>query len=182
LLLTATAVWWVPSAPGDASPIRFSFRPIAFTLENSETSRRYAPETMAGGLALFDYDGDGDLDIYFANGADIRSLKKTSPKYWNRLFANDGAGNFTDVTEKAGVAGAGYDMGVAVADYDNDGDLDMFVAGVHIYTLHRCHREGGTQGARPRVRSAVGRGRGLAGCRQGWLAGFVRCQLFELEP
>jgi len=137
-----TALWRPWPTAADASPIRFSFRPIAFTLENSETARRYAPETMAGGLAVFDYDGDGDLDIYFTNGADIRSLKKTSPKYLNRLFANDGKGNFTDVTEKAGVAGAGYDMGVAVADYDNDGDLDMFVAGVHIYTLYRNNGDG----------------------------------------
>jgi len=143
LLLAAVTALWRPSpAPADGSSIRFAFRPIAFTLENSETSRRYAPETMAGGLALFDYDGDGDLDLYFTNGADIRSLKKSSPKYWNRLFANDGQGNFTDVTEKAGVAGAGYDMGVAVADYDNDGDLDMFVAGVHIYTLYRNNGDG----------------------------------------
>lgn len=142
VLVAAPAIWWAPGAPADTSPIRFSFRPIPFTLENSETSRRYAPETMAGGLALFDYDGDGDLDLYFANGADIRTLKKTSPKYWNRLFANDGAGNFTDVTEKAGVAGTGYDNGVAVADYDNDGDLDMFVAGVHIYTLYRNNGNG----------------------------------------
>lgn len=124
------------------SPIRFAFRPIPFTLENSETPRRHAPETMAGGLAVFDYDNDGDLDIYLTNGADIRTLKKTSPKYWSRLFANDGAGHFTDVTEKAGVAGSGFDNGVAVGDYDNDGDLDMFVAGVHRYTLYRNNGDG----------------------------------------
>jgi hypothetical protein len=92
---------------------------------------------MAGGIGVFDYDNDGDLDIYFANGADIYSLKKTGPKYWNRLLANDGNGRFADVTEKAGLAGIGYDTGVAVADYDNDGDQDLFLAGVHRYTLYR---------------------------------------------
>ncbi|MCW5980697.1 MAG: CRTAC1 family protein [Bryobacteraceae bacterium] len=132
----------VANAQNAASPIHFTFRSIPFTLDNSETPRRHAPETMAGGLAVFDYDGDGDLDIFFTNGADIRTLKKTSPKYFNRLFANDGKGNFTDVTEKAGVAGYGYDTGVAVADYDNDGDLDMFVAGVHRYTFYRNNGDG----------------------------------------
>jgi hypothetical protein len=120
-----------------AGPIHFAHRPLPFVLENSETPRRHAPETMAGGVAMFDYDGDGDLDLYFANGADISTLRKSSPRFWNRLYANDGDGRFTDVTEKAGVAGRGYDTGVAVADYDNDGDQDLFLGGVHSYTLYR---------------------------------------------
>ena len=124
------------------APIRFLFQPIPFVLENCETPRKYAPETMAGGVAVFDYDNDGDLDIYFANGADIRTLRKTDPKYRNRLFANDGKGNFSDVTDKAGLAGSGYDTGVAVADYDNDGDKDLFLAGVHRYTLFRNNGDG----------------------------------------
>ncbi len=96
---------------------------------------------MAGGVAAFDYDNDGKLDIFFANGADIRSLKKTDPKYRNRLFAGDGKGGFTDVTDAAGLAGSGYDVGVAVADYDNDGCQDLFVAGVYRNTLYHndCH-------------------------------------------
>ncbi len=68
-------------------------------------------------------------DIFFTNGADISSLKKTSTKYWNRLFHNNGDGTFTDVTEKAGLAGTGYDTGVAIGDYDNDGYEDIFVGG-----------------------------------------------------
>ena len=69
---------------------------------------------MPGGVAVFDYNGDGRPDIFFTNGANIATLKKDSPKYRNRLFRNDGNGVFTDVTDAAGLAGSGYDMGVAV--------------------------------------------------------------------
>ena len=127
-------------APAFQSPIHFAYQPIAFTLETSETPERHAPETMAGGVAIFDYNNDGALDIFFTNGADIRTLKKNSPKYFNRLFSNDGKGHFTDVTEKAGLAGDGYDMGAAVCDYDNDGYKDLFVAGVH--GNHLYHNNG----------------------------------------
>lgn len=97
---------------------------------------------MAGGVAIFDFNNDGKLDIFFANGADIKTLKKDSPKYSNRLFENDGKGHFTDVTEKAGLAGTGYDIGVAVADYDNDGYEDLFVAGVYRNTLYHNNGNG----------------------------------------
>src|SRR5205807_702941 len=101
-----------------SSPIHFSFRPIAFALDSNETPQRHAPETMAGGVAVFDYDRDGNLDIFFTNGADITTLKKDSPRYWNRLFHNNGNGTFTDVTEKSGLKGTGFDVGVAIGDYD----------------------------------------------------------------
>ena len=97
---------------------------------------------MAGGVAVFDYDNTGNLDIFFTNGADIADLKKKSPKYWNRLFRNNGDGTFTDVTEKAGLGGTGYDDAVAVGDYDNDGYEDLFVAGVHRNTLYHNNRDG----------------------------------------
>ncbi|MBS1873010.1 MAG: CRTAC1 family protein [Acidobacteria bacterium] len=97
---------------------------------------------MAGGVAVFDYNNDGYLDIFFVNGADIRTLKKDSPKYSNRLFANDGKGGFTDVTAKAGLVGTGYDNGVAIGDYDNDGCKDIFVGGVHRNTLYHNNCNG----------------------------------------
>lgn len=123
-------------------PIRFSFQAIGFQLESSETPERHAPETMAGGVAILDFDNDGDLDIFFTNGADIRTLQKDSAKYSNRLFANDGKGNFTDVTAKAGLAGAGYDVGAAVGDFDNDGFKDIFVGGIRHNTLYRNNGDG----------------------------------------
>src|SRR5215475_4774069 len=130
-----------PQTPDPApSPIRFAFKPIDFKLDSDETPERHAPETMAGGVAVFDYNNDGKLDIFFANGADIHSLIKTSPKYSNRLFENDGKGNFKDVTEKAGLTGVGFSNGVAVGDYDNDGHLDLFVGGV--YANHLYHNNG----------------------------------------
>jgi len=126
----------------DSSPIRFAYRPIDFRLDSDESPERHAPETMAGGVAVFDYNNDGKLDIFFANGADIQTLHKSSPKYSNRLFENDGKGNFKDVTEKAGLAGTGYDVGVAIGDYDNDGYEDIFVAGVYRNTLYHNNGDG----------------------------------------
>ena len=110
---------------------------LSFVLENNPTDRKHMIETMPGGIAVFDYDGDGRPDIYFTNGAAIPSLEKTSPKYWNRLYRNEGNWKFRDVTAEAGVAGAGYSMGAAVGDYDNDGRPDLFVAGVNRNTLYR---------------------------------------------
>jgi hypothetical protein len=110
---------------------------IDFVLENNPTDRKHMIETMPGGIAVLDFDGDGRPDIYFTNGASIPSLEKTSPKYWNRLYRNEGAMKFRDVTEQAGLAGGGYSMGAAVADYDNDGLPDLFVAGVNRNLLYR---------------------------------------------
>jgi enediyne biosynthesis protein E4 len=103
---------------------------VHYITQNSPTPNKNQIETMVAGVALLDYDGDGYLDIYLVNGAAIPSLQKETPAYWNRLFHNNHDGTFTDVTEKAGVAGAGYGMGVAVGDYDNDGRPDLFVANV----------------------------------------------------
>lgn len=125
-----------------ASPIRFDLQHLPFRLDSNETQSRNAPETMAGGVAVFDYNGDGKPDIFFANGADLSRIKKTGPQYFDRLFRNNGDGTFTDVTEQAGVAGHGFDIGVAVGDYDNDGHPDLFVAGVHGNTLYHNNGNG----------------------------------------
>ncbi len=107
---------------------------VHFQYMASHTAKHYLPETMGAGVALFDYDNDGRLDIFFVNGAPINDPtpkgtvpQKTGPKYWNRLYHQKSDGTFEDVTEKAGLQGAGYDMGVAVGDYDNDGYEDLYV-------------------------------------------------------
>ena len=89
---------------------------------------------MTGGVAMFDFDGDGWLDLYFVNGAELKDPMKagqvpdkSAPQFWNRLYRNRRDGTFEDVTEKAGVRGYGYGMGAAVGDYDNDGRPDLYV-------------------------------------------------------
>ena len=115
---------------------------LRFTADSCPTPNKNLPETMLAGVALLDYDNDGYLDIYFVNGAAIPSLRKESPKYWNRLFHNNHDGTFTDVTEKAGVQGEGYGMGVAIGDYDNDGWPDIFLANVTKNQLFHNNHDG----------------------------------------
>lgn len=116
---------------------------VHFLHQAVHSSRKYLLETMGSGVALFDYDNDGRLDLYLVNGAPFGDFvpkgsipQKTSPEYWNRLYHQNPDGTFDDVTEKAGLAGVGYGMGVAVADYDNDGYEDLYVTsfgGNHLY-------------------------------------------------
>ncbi len=147
LLLVAALSASAFCQPLSPSPIRF--RDVAraagvrFVMQNHPTPQKNLIETMAGGVAAFDYDGDGRTDIFFTNGASIPELEKDSPKYWNRLFRNLGGMKFQDVTQEAGVAGAGYSMGAAAADYDNDGDTDLFVTGVYRNILYRNRGDGG---------------------------------------
>jgi len=115
---------------------------IGFVLRNSISPKRYTFETMVGGVALFDYNNDGLLDIFFTNGAAIPSLEKKDPRYWNRLYRNNGDGTFTDVTEKAGLQGIGYSMGAAAADYDNDGFVDLYVTGLNRNQLFHNNGDG----------------------------------------
>jgi len=116
---------------------------IHFVHQASPTTQKYLVETMGAGVAVFDCDGDGRLDIFFVNGARIDDPMpkgtlpiKDGPKYWNRLYHQKPDGTFEDVTEKSGLAGEGYGMGVAVGDYDNDGREDLYVTGFpsnHLY-------------------------------------------------
>ncbi len=115
---------------------------VPFVLRNAATPEKHQIETMPGGLALFDYDNDGLLDVYFLNGAPQPSLAKSGPEWWNRLYRNRGNWRFEDVTEKAGLAGEGYGMGVAAGDYDNDGWTDLLVTSVHFSRLYRNRGDG----------------------------------------
>ena len=108
---------------------------LVFHHQNSKTSRKYLPETMAAGVAILDVDNDGWMDVFFVNGArltvphaDGKEPHKSATEFWNRLFRNNTDGTFSDVTVEYGVQGRGYGMGVAAGDYDNDGDADLFIA------------------------------------------------------
>ncbi|HET6168581.1 MAG TPA: CRTAC1 family protein [Terracidiphilus sp.] len=140
---------------------------LDFKLRNDARGRRYQVETLPGGLGVIDFDGDGWPDLFCTNGASLPSLIKSGPEYWNRLYKNNRDGTFTDVTVKAGLQGAGYSMGVAVGDYNNDGHEDLFVAGVHANTLYRNNGDG--------TFSDVTREAGLAGSgslgRPAWSVG-----------
>ena len=139
--MNAVRMWlaWALLAPA----VLPTFRDIAiasrvgFTNEASHTRQKYLPETMGGGVAIFDYNNDGRPDLFFVNGARLtdpmaagQRPDKSEPRYWDRLYRNNGDGTFTDVTEAAGVRGRYYGMGVAVADYDNDGNADLYVTGL----------------------------------------------------
>lgn len=115
---------------------------VKFELRNGATGQFRQPELMLGGVAAFDYNNDGCMDIFFTNGASMPSLQKDGPTYSNRLFRNNCDGTFTDVSDKAGVAGEGYSTGVAVADYDNDGWPDLYVTGVNRNILYHNRRDG----------------------------------------
>lgn len=115
---------------------------LDFVLRNGAQGRMYQVESMPGGLGVIDFDGDGWPDLFCTNGAELPSLKKNGQRFWNRLYKNNRDGTFTDVTQKAGLQGEGFSIGVAVGDYNNDGHEDIFVAGVHRNTLYRNNGDG----------------------------------------
>ena len=134
-----------PISKTDAQ-IRFEDRQLGsrinFVLNNSTTPDKPMIDSVLGGVAVLDFDQDGYLDVFFTNGARIPSLEKDDTSFHNRLYRNNHDGTFTDVTTHAGVMGAGYSMGVAVGDYDNDGYPDLFVAGVNRNILYHNNRDG----------------------------------------
>ncbi len=114
---------------------------IPFKHTDGSGGRYYIMETVSAGLALFDYDVDGDVDIYFLNGSPLPGKQaKVTPR--NALYRNDGHWKFTDVTGTAGIGDTGYGLGVAVADYDNDGDPDIYLNNYGPNVMYRNNGDG----------------------------------------
>jgi hypothetical protein len=114
---------------------------ITFRHTDGGNGKYYIVEYMSAGLALFDFDSDGDVDIYFLNGAPMPGTKLDYvPR--DALYRNDGNWKFTDVTDQAGVGDAEHGMGVAVGDYDNDGDPDIYVNNFGPNVLYRNNGDG----------------------------------------
>ena len=139
-----------PSAAGDSRPPPPGVPPrlvdvtkqarVDFRHENGHTGQYNYLEIMGAGVGVFDFDGDGLLDLYFVNGNHIGP--RASPDITNRLYRNNGDWTFTDVTEQAGVGHCGYGQGCCVGDYDNDGDLDLFVSNFGTNVLYRNNGDG----------------------------------------
>ena len=114
---------------------------IDFKHTNGRSGEFYFVEQLGSGIAFFDYDNDGDLDLYFVDGADLPGFQSEKPPT-NRLYRNDGDGTFTDVTEIAGVGDKSYGVGCCVGDYDNDGHLDLYVTNFGKNRLYRNNGDG----------------------------------------
>jgi hypothetical protein len=145
------------AAIGSVFPIKAVFRQdfpqgIDFVHQNSPTSQKYLIETMGGGVAILDYNNDGLADLFFVNSGQVanradspETFARSEPKFWNRLYRQNRDGSFTDVTKAAGLSAAGvgnYGMGVAVADYDNDGYPDIFVTSYGKNVLYHNNQDG----------------------------------------
>jgi hypothetical protein len=116
---------------------------IDFTHRHGGNGKHYYVETMSGGCAFFDYDGDGWLDIYLVQGMPLPgSTLESEQPLRDRLYHNNGDGTFTDVTENAGLADDRYGMGCCAGDFDNDGDADLFVANLEGNALYRNNGDG----------------------------------------
>src|SRR5581483_11911642 len=120
--------------PGSASGI--TWRHV-----NGRSSEYYLPETTGAGCAFLDYDNDGWMDIYLVNSGKC-DFYDPNPPLRNALYRNNRDGTFTDVTEKAGVPGGGYGMGVAIGDYNGDGLLDLYLTQYGRSILYRNNRDG----------------------------------------
>ena len=117
---------------------------FAYVTNNDLSSRKYFIQPICGGVAIFDFDNDGKMDIFFTNGAKLPELRKTGPSFQNCLLRNKGDGTFEDVTKRAGLAGENldYNFGVAIGDYDNDGHADIFVCSAGRNALYHNNGDG----------------------------------------
>jgi hypothetical protein len=146
-LLAAAAASRLPLALGAAPPLYpFEEVPpsksgITWVHRSGLSAEKYLPETMGAGCAFLDYDNDGWMDIYLVNSGKC-DFYDPSPPLRNALYKNNRDGTFTDVTEKAGVGGAGYGQGAAVGDYDGDGLPDLYVTGYGRSVLYHNNGDG----------------------------------------
>jgi hypothetical protein len=123
-----------------AQPLAIRFtditKPSGITFRHvASPDKKYLVESMSGGVAMFDYDNDGWMDLYFVNSLSV-DIAKAGGKTRSALYHNNGDGTFTDVTDKAGIGDVGWGMGAAVGDYNNDGFDDLYVTclnGNHLY-------------------------------------------------
>ncbi len=147
----------LPGAARCETPIRFremlADTGIDYRNESGEPEKRFIVSSLGSGAALFDYDEDGDLDIYFVNGSRIEA-GTIVPAQPNRLYRNEGGWRFVDVTDAAGVGDDGWGLGCAVGDYDNDGHSDLYVSHLGSNTLFRNRGDGTFE--------EVGQGSGVA--------------------
>ncbi len=150
---TATPVVPAPVAPVRKAAVKAEALPtvkfvnitkdagISFVHFNGALGEKLLPETMGAGVAFFDYDGDGDPDLFFVNSS-YWPLHEVKPAPTQALYRNDGKGHFQDVTKEAGLDKTFYGLGVAVGDYDNDGDLDLYVTAMYGGFLFRNDGKG----------------------------------------
>jgi len=166
-----------PPVPGPQakSPVLFgdvrTSSKIDFKHFGSPTSKKFLLETMGAGVAMFDYNNDGRMDLFFTNGALLREEipadafpEKSDPRFWNRLYEQQADGTFQDVTEKSRLKGDGYSMGVAVGDFNNDGFEDLYVTG---YGQNHLYQNGGN-GVFTDVTQELGVGGGGWSTSAGW--------------
>lgn len=162
---------------------------ITFVHTDGSSGRHYLVETVTAGLGLFDYDNDGDLDIYFVNGADLPGQTSETPPT-NELWRNDGGFRFTNVTREAGVGDTGYGMGCVMGDIDNDGYLDIYVSNFREDVLYRNNGDGtftDTTASAGLGDPRLGAGACMADFNQdGWLdifvANYIECPLDTPAP
>ena len=140
-VLIAPGLWRARSGPIELCEVT-RHTGIAWRHTDGASGRRYIVETVTAGLATFDYDGDGLVDIYFVNGAPLRGTRCEGPAPRNALYRNLGNFRFEDVTEQAGVGDTGYGLGVTVGDYDNDGRPDLYVTNFGPHVLYHNNGDG----------------------------------------
>jgi hypothetical protein len=173
LLLLVSASWSFPAAGGARIQFQNGQKSsgVDFVLDNGTLPDKPMIDGIPGGVALFDCDNDGYLDIFFANGASLPDFSKNSGKFSNRLYRNNHDGTFTDVTARAGLRGEGYSIGAAAADYDNDGFVDLYVTGFDRNSLYHNNGDGTFTDVTDKagVPGVSGRGKKLWGISAAWL-------------